>query len=388
MEQLSLKHGFRFGRIIIILVILGIAYGTYRFVNFSNHFRKGSSFVENNETDLAITEFEKAAKLNPWSERTFTNLSALYMKKDASDSRSLETARRLTKLKPNSESALIVLADACLNSAKTESVKGNILDAVKLYSETIGSYEKILTINPTPPTEIVKHLGDAFYYSGRYDEGILFFTEKMSGDPDAEKEAGRLIATKEQFLAGSGHNELTGSDTWGPLPFGAEVAVVSHPLLKFNWDTNTIRNGIFYSDLDSDRNQELILIYKMAMDENDKQCYASIFEWINKKWALRWNTKLGGKNIGYFAVEDINMDSITEIVIEGIYDEKSGGVLNIYRWNGSAYVTMQQIGPTWGTTLIDLNGDRIKEIVILDRKRNEYSSKTYMWDGTKYGQIN
>lgn len=371
-----------------VLLIAGIALAVFfiaRFVYSGKYFREGLRLYENNETEKALDRLEKAARLNPWSSEAFAKLSFLYLQKGWF-AKAAESAEKAIALKPESEGAIAALGESSFHLARAEESKKNYPEAYRLYRKSAEACRKALVISPAMDT--IKYLSTAYLYLGEYDEGIVYFGENLPDNDDAAKERAKLLEIKKRFLAGGGPSGITDPDTDGPLPAGAELAVAGHPIFKFSGsDTEMFQNGVFYSDLDMDGSTELVLIYKISSASGPKSCFVSVFKRSAGRWAVRWNTRLSGSDIGYFTVENINNDTWPDIAVESIYDFKSGAVLNIYSWNGSSYKTLQQIGPTWGTTLQDLDGDGAMEIVILDRKKKEYSSITYKWDGVKYAVL-
>jgi len=375
-----------------VLLIAGIALAVFfiiRFVYSGKYLREGLRLYEEKDAEQALDRLEKAARLNPWSSEAFAKLSFLYLQKGWF-AKAAEFAEKAIALKPESEDAIAALGESSFHLARSEESKNNYPEAYRLYRKGAEACRKALAILPSADT--IKYLSTAYLYLGEYDEGIVYFGEKLPDNNDAAKERTKLLEIKKRFIAGGGPSGIVDPDTDGPLPAGGELAVAGHPIFKFSGsDTEMFQNGVFYSDLDKDGSTELVLIYKIpsasASASGPKSCFVSVFKRSAGRWEVRWNTRLSGSDIGYFTVENINNDTWPDIAVESIYDFKSGAVLNIYSWNGSSYKTLQQIGPTWGTTLQDLDGDGAMEIVILDRKKNEYSSITYKWDGAKYARL-
>jgi len=375
------KNFFRLRNILIILGIILVAILVKRVADFRRYSRLGQECYSREDIEGAIRNWERATRLNPWSSGLLTKLGFLYMRQKLYEE-ALAVAQKAVGLSPEYESALVLLGEASFRCGRKKEEAKDFTGAWQLYKKAIESYRKALNFAYAPDT--IHYLGAAYLYLGEYDEGIVFFTERMPSNPEAIEERNRLMELKKRFLAGGGPNELAGADTPGPLPEGARIAIVGHPIFKFSQeDTSIFQNGVFYSDLDLDGNPELILLYKIET-ENQSSLFVSVFEWLENRWKMRWNTRLGGSDFGYFCVEDINADSRPEIVVENIYDFKTGAMLNIYGYMDSSYKILQQLGPTWGTTLLDLDQDGTKEIIILNRKKDEYNSIIYRWNGTKY----
>ena len=380
------SHKFlKFRYILLIIAIIIVALWIKRFTDSSKYFKKGSELYSQQKIAVAIENLEKASHLNPWSARTFNSLAIAYGRQKLY-TKSYAAAKKATELKPNYESALVIFGESCFHLARNEEKRKNYWGARKFYREGVLACKKALAFTCSPDT--IHYLGTAYSSLGEYDEGIIFFTGRMPGNRNAQEQVNLLMEAKRNFLAGTGPNQIVDADTEGPLPSGAEIAVIGHPILKFiDTETKNFQNGVFYSDLDSDKQPELILIYKMPGNDNKVPCYVSVFMWNVNKWDLRWHTKISDYDVGYFTVEDINGDTKPEILIEGIYDAKSGALVNIYACDGLFIRAIQQLGPTWGTTLYDVDGDGAKEIIILDRKKDEYNSIIYKWNTTKYVKV-
>ena len=386
-RQVYRKRKFlRIRYVLLIVAVIFIAWKFFQIVYESGkYFSVGNKLYSQEKIDEAIQSWEKASGLNPWSAKTFNNLAIAYNRKELY-TKSYAASKKAVELKSDYEGALVILGESCFHLAKNEEKRKNHREARKLYREGGMACKKALTFAHSPDT--VHYLGTAYLCLGEYDEGIMFFRERMPGNSDAREEINSLTEAKKNFLAGAGPNQITGADAEGPLPSGAEIAIVGHPLFNFSdTETKKFQNGVFYSDLDQDKQAELVLIYKMPGNDNKTPCYVSVFRWNVNKWDLRWNTKISDYDVGYFTVEDINGDTKPEMLVEGIHDAQGGALINIYAWSGSFYSVLQQIGPTWGTTILDVDEDGTKEIIILDKKREEYNSVLYKWNGTKYVKV-
>lgn len=370
--------------ILLIIGIVIVVWQIFRFINLGKYFKKGNEFYSQGKIDEAIETWERASRLNPFSAKIFNNLAIAYNRKKLY-TKSYEASKRAIELKPDYESAFLIFGESCFHLARNEEKKENHWEARKFYRKCVDACKKALKFAPAADT--IHYLGTAYLCLGEYDEGIQFFTS-MAKNRDTQEEMDLLMNAKKNFLTGTGPNQIIGANTEGLLPPGAEIAVVGHPIFTFSpEERKNFQNGIFYSDLDKDKQTELVLVYKISGEENKNSFFVSIFDWDVDRWKFRWNTKVSDYSVGYFTVEDINGDTKPEILIEGIYDAQSGALINIYVWDGSFYKTIQQFGPTWGTTLYDVDGDGAKEIIILDKKREEYNSFLYKWDGIKYVKV-
>jgi Tfp pilus assembly protein PilF len=125
----------------------------------------GLAYLEGNKESLAMTEFEKALKLDPHNPKVLHAVSTFYLKRN-DYVKAEEYIKRALKEQPENPEFLNVLA--------------SIQAANGLIDEAIETWKKVLN-NPSYPTveRIYYNIGYALYESSRYNEAKYYFYESI-----------------------------------------------------------------------------------------------------------------------------------------------------------------------------------------------------------------
>jgi tetratricopeptide (TPR) repeat protein len=117
---------------------------------------------------LAIALYQKIIGTNPTDLNNYTNLVALYQKKE-NYKNAIETIER----------GLIVYPDETILITKM----GDLHYAKRDYPKAIVSYEKLLSYGDSIP-DVVKNLGVSYYYAKKYDEGLYLLEKSLMMKPN------------------------------------------------------------------------------------------------------------------------------------------------------------------------------------------------------------
>lgn len=135
---------------------------------FARMHEKGLQLYENNQTDAAIKEFEKAALLKPDSAEAFHNLGM-----------SLEKNGQLEEALKSYESALAINH----NLAPTHNNIGNVLRELGQAEKSLGSFEKAISLNPDY-AEAFSNYGWTLYGLRQFQKSLACYEKALAINPN------------------------------------------------------------------------------------------------------------------------------------------------------------------------------------------------------------
>ncbi len=130
-----------------------------------SHYKMGLAYLEGSKESLAMTEFEKALKLDPHNAKVLHAISTFYLKRN-DYAKAEEYIKLALKEQPDNPEYLNVWA--------------SIQAANGLIDEAIETWKKVLE-NPSYPTveRIYYNIGYALYEASRYNEAKYYFYESI-----------------------------------------------------------------------------------------------------------------------------------------------------------------------------------------------------------------
>jgi tetratricopeptide (TPR) repeat protein len=152
----------------------------------ADHIRRGAAFERAGRIDEAITEHQKALKVNPQAVQAHINLISLYERRGQFE-KALESYRAALKLNPNQ-------ADVHYNYGILLAKQGKQQDAER-------AFEQALQINPYH-AEAHNNLGSLYGQQGRMAEALREFEEAVKNRPNyrlAHFHIGRILANEKRY---------------------------------------------------------------------------------------------------------------------------------------------------------------------------------------------
>jgi len=132
------------------------------------HINLGEAYVKKGWTDLAIKEFEEAAKLDPNGAEAYNNLGAVYLEKGLTDQAITEFKRAL---------------ELNLNIPMAHYNLGNAYRRKGLLDQAIAEYKRAIQLNPDL-VEVQYNLGVSYFNKGLLDQAIAELTRTTELDPN------------------------------------------------------------------------------------------------------------------------------------------------------------------------------------------------------------
>ena len=130
-----------------------------------SHYKMGLAYLEGNKESMAITEFEKALKLDPHNPKVLHAISTFYLKRNDY---------------PRAEKYILLALKEQPDNPEFLNVYASILAANGNKEEAIRTWKKVLSYPSYPTVErIYYNIGYALYEDSRYDEAKYYFYESI-----------------------------------------------------------------------------------------------------------------------------------------------------------------------------------------------------------------
>jgi hypothetical protein len=177
-----------------------------------------------------------------------------------------------------------------------------------------------------------------------------------------------------------------------PIPRPANLDPSSVDLSKYFPSDEKLRAKLF-ADVSKDGNKEIIFLSGKSWDVNVQDPFLitiHILTWDGSKYVSSWEQKTEGEVSQELQAEDINKDSIVEILSYQVIGNSPR--LYIVAWNGSSYDFLKPVGGNFdfrgffglkGVKLKDDENDGVKEIYGYYGPAGS-KADIYKWDGKNY----
>ncbi len=211
---------------------------------------------------------------------------------------------------------------------------------------------------------------------------------------------------------------LTPAQVLAHLPDGAKLAD-DIPLVQFGTpeETKQTRPNVFYADLDSDGQNEIIVAYytkphqpivgateakRANAEAYFRRAHVRVLDWNGTRYVERWDSGGFGMHFiagmdselpapkqclytaNYFHIRDINGDGRPEILFTRASYVASGTLFRAWSWDGTTYTCIARLRTK--VRIEDIDGDGTQEI-IRDHDYNGLQLAApiiYKWDGSSY----
>ncbi len=132
------------------------------------HYSLGVLFSLNDEPDAAITEYEEALRLDPYSETLTRELAELYFEKGERQ-KAIRLCETFLEKNPKNIEVLLLVGELYLD--------------IKDYKKAVHVYKSVLELDPRNITAYF-YLGSTYAEVKRYDRAVSLFKKLLTIEPD------------------------------------------------------------------------------------------------------------------------------------------------------------------------------------------------------------